>query len=72
MNRVGITSFMNASSDEDHLAAAASFRDAGRLTARAQFALTISAEELENPATLLGSLDAMRAPHVGGLSPRRR
>jgi predicted amidohydrolase YtcJ len=67
MNRVGITSFMNASSDESHLAAAGSLRDAGRLTARGQFALTISAQELEDPATLLGSLDAMRAPYVGGL-----
>ena len=67
MNRVGITSFMNASSDESHLAAAASLRDAGRLTARGQFALTISAQELEDPATLLGSLEALRAPYVGGL-----
>ncbi len=67
MNRVGITSFMNASSGEDHLAAAAALRDAGRLTARGQFALTISSQDLEDPATLLGSLEAMRAPYVGGL-----
>lgn len=58
---------MNASSDESSLAAAASLRDAGRLTARAQYALTISAAELEDPATLIGSLEAMRAPYVGGL-----
>ena len=38
MNRLGITSYMNASSDESSLAAAASLRDAGRLTARAQYA----------------------------------
>jgi predicted amidohydrolase YtcJ len=67
MNRLGITSFMNASSDGDSLAAAASLRDAGRLTARAQYALTVSAAELEEPATLLASLDAVREPHVGGL-----
>ncbi len=67
MNRLGITSFMNASSDESSLAAAASLRDAGRLTARAQYALTASAEELQDPVTLLGSLEAMRTPHVGGL-----
>ena len=71
MNRLGITSYMNASSDGDSLAAAASLRDSGRLTARAQYALTVSAVELEDPATLLGSLDAIREPHVGGLFPRR-
>jgi predicted amidohydrolase YtcJ len=67
MNRLGITSFMNASSGEESLAAAASLRDAGRLTARAQYALTVSAEEFEDPATLIASLEAMRAPYVGGL-----
>ncbi|MEO8422586.1 MAG: amidohydrolase [Actinomycetota bacterium] len=67
MNRLGITSFMNASSDEASLASAASLRDAGRLTARAQYALTISAEELEDPATVIASLEAKRSPHVGGL-----
>ena len=67
MNRLGITSYMNASSDEISLAAAASLRDAGRLTARAQYALTVSAEELADPATVLDALDAMREPYEGGL-----
>ena len=67
MNRLGITSFMNASSDEDSLASAASLRDAGRLTARAQYAMTISAEELEDPSAVIASLEAVTEPHVGGL-----
>ena len=39
----------------------------GPATARAQYARTVSAAELEHPATVLASLDAMREPHVGGL-----
>ncbi len=67
MNRLGITSFMNASSGEESLASAAVLRDNGRLTARAQFALTVDAEELEAPAGLIESLEAVRAPYVGGM-----
>ena len=59
---------MNASSDADSLGRRGDrCATPGRLTARAQYALTISAAELADPATLLGALEAMREPHVGGL-----
>jgi predicted amidohydrolase YtcJ len=66
MNRVGITSFMDASAGEDQLAAAANLRDAGRLTARAQMALFVSPKDFEAPADVPPKLDALRSPYVGG------
>jgi predicted amidohydrolase YtcJ len=66
MNRVGITSFMDASSDEADLGAAANLRDAGHLTARAQMALYVSSTDLEDPPTLIANLQALRTRYVGG------
>jgi predicted amidohydrolase YtcJ len=66
MNRVGITSFMDASAGGNHLAAAASLRDAGRLSIRTQLALFVSPEQLEAPDDALASLETLREPYVGG------
>jgi hypothetical protein len=66
MNRVGITSYMDANSGEATLAAAANLRDAGRLTVRAQLALLVTSIDLENPVDLVDALDALRQPYFGG------
>jgi predicted amidohydrolase YtcJ len=64
MARQGITSYLEASSGDTYLAAAAVLADAGRLTARAHAALTVDAELGADPAAALEYVEGLRAQYA--------
>jgi predicted amidohydrolase YtcJ len=60
----GITTYLDASSGVDQLAALAHLSDAGKLTVRPHVALFVAPEQLEHPSRLLGDLDELRAAYA--------
>ncbi len=59
LNRQGVTSFMDAMSDENEVKAFATLGDRGELTARGQFAMLIDPSESADPAAAMARVKAV-------------
>jgi len=66
LNRQGVTSFLDAETEEPELAAFAAVEREGRLTARAHFALLIHPEEGPKPRAAIARVTALRQRYDEG------